>query len=191
MRKKENGDTIDIRQKILTAASNLMMEKGVKETSLKDIANAAGISKGTLYYYYSAKDDIIFDITDRHLNNITYELADWISTISDDVTPEQKYKVLIQTVLNAETRDKLHLYLLSDAVLSDDTVKNRFKQRYEEWRNSLEICMMIGLQDESADYGVLACLTVAALDGLIIQKLVGSDDIPIDAIAKLLSELRE
>jgi len=190
MRKKDNEDTIDIRQKILTAASSLMMEKGVKETSLKDIANAAGISKGTLYYYYSAKDDIIFDITDKHLNQITYELAEWISTIPDDVTPEQKYKMLIETVLNAETRDKLHLYLLSDAVLSDDTVKKRFKQRYEEWRNSLEICTMMGFKDENADYGVLACLTVAALDGLIIQKLVGSDDIPIDAIAKLLSKLR-
>jgi AcrR family transcriptional regulator len=35
---------------ILEVAGRLLVEKGVRDTSLSDIAREAGISKGTLYY---------------------------------------------------------------------------------------------------------------------------------------------
>jgi len=49
-------------ERIIEAASNeLMTERGVTDTSLADIAGEVGISKGTLFYYYSSKNDLVYD----------------------------------------------------------------------------------------------------------------------------------
>ncbi|MGG7060792.1 TetR/AcrR family transcriptional regulator, partial [Clostridium tertium] len=48
-----------MKENILLAATKLMTKNGIKNTSLADIAKAVDISKGTLYYHYSSKDDLI------------------------------------------------------------------------------------------------------------------------------------
>lgn len=188
-KKNETKQTIDVRQNILTVAGNLMTQKGVKETSLKDIAKEVGISKGTLYYYYSAKEDIIYDIADNHLKQITDELLTWINDINNDVTPEQILRIVFEKILAAETRGKLHLYLISDAIINNNSLKQRFRERYEEWRKSLEYGAKKVLKNRKINYGVLSYFILAVLDGLIIQRMLGVEKIPIEDIAKLLSNV--
>jgi len=59
------------RERIIEAASRLMTEEGVTDTSLADIANEVGISRGTLFYYYSSKNDLVYDVAERNLDLIT------------------------------------------------------------------------------------------------------------------------
>lgn len=47
------------RENIASAASMLFMEKGIKATSMDDIAKAAGYSKATLYVYFENKEEIV------------------------------------------------------------------------------------------------------------------------------------
>ncbi len=99
-----NESKRNIREDILAAASDLMMRKGVKETSLKDIANEVGISKGTLYYHFSSKDDMIFEIADKHLTQVTDDLEKWVSNIDNNASFEQILTMVIERVSNLETR---------------------------------------------------------------------------------------
>ncbi|NLV22830.1 MAG: TetR family transcriptional regulator, partial [Syntrophomonadaceae bacterium] len=55
-----SNEQLNNRQKIIDVATALVKERGVKGTSLADIASAAGISKGTLFYHFAAKDDLIY-----------------------------------------------------------------------------------------------------------------------------------
>ena len=56
---------------ILLAAEELFAEQGARGTSLGDIAKRVGISKGTLYYYYPTKQDIVDAVTKRCLTAIS------------------------------------------------------------------------------------------------------------------------
>lgn len=47
------------RKQIFAASVHLFLEKGFNETSMREIAKAAGIGKSTLYDYYQSKDDIL------------------------------------------------------------------------------------------------------------------------------------
>lgn len=181
------GQLINTRQSILEAAGKLIAEKGLKNTSLADIAREVGISKGTLYYYYSTKNDIIYDIADIHLTQITEELLSWIDNIEHNIPPEEILKVVFEKISSAETRGKLHLYLVSDAVTSNDQIKQRFREKYKEWRISLENGLRKVLRGRAANCEVLSHIILAALDGFTIQWLIGVEKVPIDGIANLLA----
>lgn len=182
-----NQKLINTKDNIIIAASKLMTIKGVKSTSLADIAKEVGISKGTLYYYYTTKNEIIFDIAEQHINQITSELFDWMEKADMQVTPKDIIKVVFEKILTAETRGKLHLYLINNSLTNNEYLKNRFKEKYKEWRNMLEEGLKKVLKNRTTDYGTLATLVLASLDGLTIQWLLGMEKLPIEDIAILLA----
>ena len=49
-------------QEIVEAAARVFHEKGYESTSIQDIADAVGILKGSLYYYITSKEDLLFEI---------------------------------------------------------------------------------------------------------------------------------
>jgi AcrR family transcriptional regulator len=51
------------REEIIQAAEKIFAEKGVAEATMDDVAEAAELSKGTLYLYYRSKEDIRLAVT--------------------------------------------------------------------------------------------------------------------------------
>ncbi|MBD3275919.1 MAG: TetR family transcriptional regulator [Candidatus Marinimicrobia bacterium] len=50
------------RIQIYEAAINLFAKQGVSSTTIQDIADQAGIGKGTIYEYFASKDELLTDI---------------------------------------------------------------------------------------------------------------------------------
>jgi AcrR family transcriptional regulator len=59
------------RREIFDATVDLFLEKGFYETSMREVAEAAGIGKSTLYDYFPSKDDIIVYAIENSLLEIT------------------------------------------------------------------------------------------------------------------------
>jgi AcrR family transcriptional regulator len=57
----------DTKTEILDIALSLFVKKGYHETSMQDIANIAGLTKGGLYYYIKNKDDVLFLLHERFI----------------------------------------------------------------------------------------------------------------------------
>src|SRR5262249_2335373 len=55
-------DTRDKRQVILDAARELFPRQGYEETTIAEIARAAGVAVGTVYLYFENKHDILVDV---------------------------------------------------------------------------------------------------------------------------------
>lgn len=55
-------------EEILDAALQLFTEKGFSATRMIDVANAAGISKGTLYLYFDSKEDIFREVVHQRIS---------------------------------------------------------------------------------------------------------------------------
>jgi AcrR family transcriptional regulator len=53
------------KNQILDAATQVFMQKGFDKARMDDIVNETGLSKGTLYWYFKSKYDIIISILDR------------------------------------------------------------------------------------------------------------------------------
>lgn len=64
------------RKEIFNASVHLFLNKGFNETSMREIAEAAGIGKSTLYDYFPSKDDILLSFIEDELQKLTEEVEE-------------------------------------------------------------------------------------------------------------------
>ena len=62
-RTKEDAEAT--RSSILDAAEQLFHDQGVSRTSLQDIASAAGLTRGAIYWHFKEKSDVFNAMMDR------------------------------------------------------------------------------------------------------------------------------
>ncbi len=183
-RSKNKG--IDNRDNILKNARRILQKKGGQNTSLADIARAAGISKGTLYYYYSSKADLIYDITQDHMKSITATLLKTVEEKADTENATDIMYLVYETVIKAKARGRLHLYLLQEAVLGNAELQKRFQDAYSEWFDMITTGLKRVLK-ERTDVEILAHVFLTSLTGGIIQQLIGNKSLPLKPMAQWLT----
>lgn len=62
---RTRGSDADVtRQQILDASEYLFMERGYAGTSIRDIAQRVGVTKGSLYYHFTSKEEILYALVD-------------------------------------------------------------------------------------------------------------------------------
>lgn len=180
----ETRNDPDIREKIIAVAINQMTENGVTRTSLNRIAEACGISKGTLYYYYKTKDDLILDINRLNMEGLTSSLLALLAGFRGE---EREIHDIILAVFravgNAEMRGKMHLYLLNEAVSGNRDLAGKLRESYREWFSIMEKAF-IRLLPSHCDREAVARGLVAALDGMVIQNLLGVNDVSMERIVE-------
>lgn len=78
------------RERVLAAAEELFAEQGYDATSVQQVVARAGVTKGALYHYFSAKEDLLFEIYHTlfieqiaGLDRIVAQNADPITTIRE------------------------------------------------------------------------------------------------------------
>lgn len=72
----------DIEKNILRVSTELFLNQGYDKTTIRQIAEASGIGRGHLYYYFRKKEDILIHIFKEILNKI----YDDVIESSDDQT---------------------------------------------------------------------------------------------------------
>ena len=60
---------------IQDAAMEVIARKGIDETTIQDIADEAGIAKGTVYVYFRDRDELLAKTADRLFENLLTELT--------------------------------------------------------------------------------------------------------------------
>ena len=68
---------------IAKVAAKLFNEKGYLETSMDDISNAANLSKGGIYHYFSSKHEILYSISANYMDLLLKDLEQELEKIED------------------------------------------------------------------------------------------------------------
>jgi AcrR family transcriptional regulator len=184
MGRKEKKTTRFNREKILFTAARLMKERGVSNISLSDIAKAVKISKGTLYYYYPSKHDLVFDIAEQSMNHMTQKIFQWVEKSKEDVPPDEILKIVFDTIIRAKSRGQIHFYLMLEA-LSDETLRQRFCQEYGKWKEMI-LNGLNRILPQGKENLLLSQIILASIYGFLLQTLLGMEKPPLDQISRFL-----
>jgi TetR/AcrR family transcriptional regulator, transcriptional repressor for nem operon len=79
------------RQRLIDAACQVFYAQGVERTTLADVAAAAGIPLGNVYYYFKSKNDLITAVVEARMNEARTMLA-WVEAAHDG--PRERLKAL-------------------------------------------------------------------------------------------------
>jgi AcrR family transcriptional regulator len=95
----------DKRERLIDAATELVYRQGIETTTLADIAEAADVPLGNVYYYFKTKDEIIDAVVQSHLDMIRTTLAE---IEKGHRTPKARLKALVKVL--AGERDAIARY---------------------------------------------------------------------------------
>jgi AcrR family transcriptional regulator len=91
-------ETSTRRQELLAIAAQLFAERGFKNTTVRDIADAAGILSGSLYHHFDSKESIVDELLDTFQQSL-WKQYDAIET--SDLSPRQKLEAVVRISFDA------------------------------------------------------------------------------------------
>jgi AcrR family transcriptional regulator len=110
----------NMKNTIKTISINLFYKKGYFATSISDIAREAGIQKSSIYYHYSNKEELLFDILKITMVDLDENLESQIKGVQG---AEEKMRAAIQShvIFHMERQKEV---IISDSELRGLTVDN-------------------------------------------------------------------
>ena len=104
MARKTKEDAIATRNSLIDAAESVFLEKGVSRASLSDIAQAAGATRGAIYWHFKDKVDLFGAMMERG----TLPLEQGYSEIECSTCPDpvQRLRAVMALVLRTVASDK-------------------------------------------------------------------------------------
>ncbi len=169
----------NVKELIINATEQLLETQKLSEITFAQIAASAGISKGTLYYHYKNKNNILFDITDKYLQQQWDDLIAWTENPEKDTSLHR----LVQYVLERDVANVgMRLHFFYDAMLGNEEVRSKLMQRYNDFANL--ISKKIRERDEKLPAEYITWLILLVSDGLFIHKTLNNDNLDVDLFIK-------
>jgi AcrR family transcriptional regulator len=186
------------KNQILDAASEVFVEKGVYETRMDDIVKESGLSKGTLYWYFKSKDEIVLSIFERMFSREFQEIKNLVD-FGESAT-ERMLK--FAEIFSEDIRQMLRLIPLAYEFMAWAFRRKVIQDAFKSYVNEFMV-ILIPLLQEGIDSGEFrdinpkdASITVGAIiEGTILiwvydQSLVDPEKHIREGILLLLEGLK-
>lgn len=83
------------RELILAGAAKLFRQQGYAATTLRQIAQAAGIKAGSIYYHFGSKDEILGVVLDEGIRAVDVAVRDRLSRLAPDASHRERVAAAI------------------------------------------------------------------------------------------------
>jgi len=190
-------DKKEKRGAILKAGMKVFATKGVANTKMDDIAQEAGIGKGTFYEYFRSKDELIAEAFRHFMEQIEGEVGRKLLKITD---PVEKLKCLIITWIevlensHVETMELILDFWAEGIRHKNESAEMVFdlKQIYDDYRVIIITILEEGInnnQFKQINTTIVASSILGALDGMMIQWFMDKNIFKLSEAAETLCDL--
>jgi len=178
-----NNTQQGVREKILEKSIRLFLEKGFVGTSVKELTDAAGVAKGTLYWYFSSKDQVLESILDKFSREYLDVAIEKVNCCDGNFLT--KFNVLYRYTTEF-ARDNRELLLVFNTLLGEiignrteaerniREIQNRFHLFVE---TLLENGKKEGVVGKNVDIHIQAHIVIASFTGMLLQWYLHEDSI--------------
>lgn len=172
------------REKIENIAFELFAINGYHATSISQIAEKAGISKGLLYNYYESKEHLLEIIIMK-----VYDEIMKIVQMSENLPAEKQIEqMIIQTTSHLKKNTtfwRLYLFLLHQSVVQKKLQKLYKKMREDYMNYFVKLFVEIGSKNPEMDAMMLGTM----FDGIGFNYVTAPKGYPLDEMTDYLIEV--
>lgn len=139
--RQERRDARENRERILAAAKDLFATRGVAATTMKDVAEAAGVGKGTLYRHFAHKGELCGAMLHEDVIAFRNRVGPLLDGVKSEASPLARLDILLTERLRMT---ELHLPLF--AAIEEATMGGRparpFRGRFGTWTHERIVALL-------------------------------------------------
>jgi AcrR family transcriptional regulator len=157
------------RVRILDAAAGVFREKGYAATSLNDIAAAAGLKTGSLYFHFPTKDGLVHEMLKHGIAVTIDQVREAVELLGPDASAQQRVRAAIEAhMAGLHTQSDYAAAVLRTIDQFPPATRKRFNEderRYHRfWQRLLTEAQRAGALTDAVDTKLLAALLLGAMN---------------------------
>lgn len=163
------------KQHILDAAIGVFIENGFEETSMRQIASAAGLTTGAIYHHFKNKDELFYHAV-KEAMYFAQKLSekDESSNLKSTENMLNEISNKVRERMSKVNEQRLLVLLIGYVLSKGGSLSESLKQDYNEIINKVADMYFYAFGIENEDYKKsLATILIAALDGVAMQYSLG------------------
>lgn len=178
------------RDRLINAAAHVFAQHGLKATTLDEVAETAGLTKGAVYSNFESKADLALAVLERQIDRPQLAIFDRVdSNATEPDRFNQAAKLLSEGIETAWFR--LELEVTTEA-LSSSELLTKLRSRDDTARTALADALEKEHFDGSAKHrraelDTLAAALITVVDGVALQLLKDPARMPDELIAAILT----
>lgn len=150
------------RRQIIDAARSLLFERGLQATSINQIAKRAELAVGTIYFYFSSKEELFAELQEEGLKLLIEAIKQASAAVKD---PKERLRTMAMVYYDFSRKHKdyfdvINYFLSSPKIL----LRSDFKERVDQQTGKI-----LTLINATLDQGVK--------EGCIRQQVQGSQGV--------------
>jgi AcrR family transcriptional regulator len=177
------------RRRVLDAAAAVFAARGIASSSVNDIAEAAGLTKGAVYSNFASKDDLILALMQEHVRDRLRDAIAAFEAAEDvDVGIHDLFASLVRAI--AVDADWQHLLFEYCALARRDSALHEGLQRCRrEARDAVARAIAVVAESRGLDLPMspdeVAVVMLAISNGLALEGGIDADAVPADLFPRL------
>lgn len=183
------NEPTDTRDRILAAAGQVFSRRGFMAATLDQVAAAAGLTKGAIYWHFRSKNDLFFALLDHKFTQHTAPVPDELRQAALSGDARQAATTLLRTTfarLRADP-DWPRLYLEFIGQARDPEMQARLARFHADSLRTVEqhigTLRASGMSPSSLDIPTMAIFWASLFDGLMLAWIINPQQIDHDALA--------
>ncbi len=135
----------NVKGKITAQSISLFEKKGFTETSIQDVVDSLGVTKGTFYYYFSSKEELLMDIHLGYIDGLLYNQEHILNDTSKSFKEKLSANVymLITNITTQGAAAKIFFREMNN--LSTEHLK-LIEQKRDQFRLNIEGLIRAGME---------------------------------------------
>jgi len=181
------------RERIVAAASELMLQRGVARTTIEDIQQAAAVSTSQMYHYFADKNDLVAAVIDfqtEHVLSVQHLGLDAIESIRDLYRWRD---IMVDLVRALGCVGGCPIGSMANELSESDPVaRARLARSFAQWENMIHDGLVTivarGELPEGTDVDRIALAMLAGIQGGLLLSQVRRDTAPLEAAVDTMIE---
>ena len=140
-------ENTDRKREIINKCLELLVEKGITQTTTRDLSRAMKLKSGGMYYYFQSKDDLIIACAEEAILRVEDNLI--IPAIEEVAQPKAMMEHLQTNALNISPTMKFFVSVCTDERYSE-TIKPvlyRVGQRYNQYASKFALALKSDIKE--------------------------------------------